>query len=204
MKLYFAPRTRAVRPRWLLEELEVPYELVRLDLAQQENTTPAYLAVHPLGELPALVDGDVTLLESLAICLYLADRFPEKHLAPPVGSAERGPYYQWMVFAEVRLDLAVMEFYWHEQLPEEQKARAHEKEALVKHKARLTGVLDVIQAGLGGREFLVGGAFTAADLVTASILHLAHRLHLLDGHPQLVEYTRRHSQRPAVRKAVLG
>ena len=204
MRLYFAPRTRAIRPRWLLEELGVPYELVRLDLARQENTTPAYLAVHPLGELPALVDGDVTLLESLAICLHLADRFPEKHLAPPVGSAERGPYYQWMVFAEVRLDQAVMEFYWHAQLPEEQQASAHEKEALVKHKARLTGVLDVINAGLGGREFLVGGAFTAADLVTASILHLAHTLKLLDGHPQLLEYVRRHSQRPAVRKAVLG
>ena len=81
MKLYFAPRTRAVRARWLLEELGVPYELIKLDLARQENTTPAYLAVHPLGEVPALVDGDVTLLESLAICLHLADRFPEKHLA---------------------------------------------------------------------------------------------------------------------------
>ena len=77
MKLYFAPRTRATRARWLLEELGVPYELVKLDLARQENTTPAYLAVHPLGEVPALVDGEVTLLESLAICLHLADRYGE-------------------------------------------------------------------------------------------------------------------------------
>lgn len=191
MKLYFAPRTRAIRARWLLEELGVPYELVKLDLARQENTTPAYLAVHPLGELPALVDGEVTLLESLAICLHLADRFPEKHLAPLVGSAERGPYYQWMVFAEVTLDTVVMAFYRHSQLPEEQKAR-------------LTVVLDVINVGLGDREFLVGGAFTAADVVTASILHLANTLKLLDGHPRLVEYVRRHAQRPAVRKAVSG
>jgi glutathione S-transferase len=108
MKLYFAPRTRAIRARWLLEELGVPYELIKLDLARQENSTPTYLAVHPLGEVPALVDGDVTLLESLAICLYLADRFPEKHLAPLMGSAERGPYYQWMAFAEVSLAPVVM------------------------------------------------------------------------------------------------
>ena len=204
MKLYFAPRTRAVRPRWLLEELGVPYDLVRLDLARQEDTTAAYLAVNPLGELPALVDGDLTLLDSLAICLHLADRFPEKHMAPPVGSAERGPYYHWMVFAEGRLDSVVMEFYWHALLPEEQKASARASEELAKHRTRLKTVLDVIDVGLGDREFLVGGAFTAADVVTASILHLAYTLKLLGEHPRLVEYVKRHSQRPAVRKAVLG
>ncbi|WP_375767002.1 glutathione S-transferase family protein [Archangium gephyra] len=204
MKLYFAPRTRAVRPRWLLEELGVPYELVRLDLTRQENNTPEYLAVHPLGELPALVDGEVTLLESLAICLYLADRFPEKQLAPPLGSAERGSYYHWMAFAEMSLDSVVMAFYWHAQLPEEKKASAHANEELARHGTRLKAVLDFIDRGLGGREFLVGGAFTAADVVMASILHLANTLKLLDGHPRLVEYTRRHAQRPAVRRAVLG
>ncbi|MCY1015902.1 glutathione S-transferase family protein [Pyxidicoccus sp. MSG2] len=204
MKLYFAPRTRAVRARWLLEELGVHYELVRLDLARQENSTPEYLAVHPLGEVPALVDGDVTLLESLSICLHLADRFPEKHLAPPVGSAERGPYYRWMVFAEMSLDSVVMEFYWHARAAEEKQASAHSDEALAKHRARLGAVLEVIHVGLDGREFLVGGAFTAADVVMASILHLANTLRLLDGHPRLVEYVKRHSQRPAVRKAVSG
>jgi glutathione S-transferase len=188
----------------MLEEVGVSYELVRLDLARQENTTPEYLAVSPLGELPALVDGDVTLLETLAICLHMADRFPEKQLAPPVGSAERGPYYQWMVFADERLDPVVMEFYWHAQLPEEQKASAHAKEELAKHKTRLTALLDVVQGGLGDREFLVGGAFTAADLLMASSLHMAYSLKLLDGHPRLVEYAHRHSQRPAVRKAVFG
>ncbi len=100
MQLYFAPRTRASRPRWLLEELEVPYELVKLDLSKQESRTPAYVALHPFGEVPVLVDGDVTLFESSAICLYLADRFPEKRLAPSLGSPDRGPYLQWMLFAE--------------------------------------------------------------------------------------------------------
>ncbi|MBN8228386.1 glutathione S-transferase family protein [Corallococcus macrosporus] len=201
MKLYFAPRTRAVRPRWLLEELGVPYELVRLDLARQENTAPAYLAVNPLGELPALVDGDVTLLESLAICLHLADRFPEKHLAPPVGSAERAAYYGWMAFAELSLDPVVMVFHRDMQAPAE---REPSDAAVEKHRARLTAVLDVIQKGLGGREVLVGQTFTAADVVMASILHLANTLMLLGGHPELVAYVRRHSLRPAVRRAVTG
>lgn len=191
MKLYFAPRTRSVRPRWLLEELGVPYELVKLELARQDNRTPAYLAVHPLGEVPALVDGDATLLDSLSICLYLADRFPEKQLAPPVGSAERGPYYQWMTFAEMRLDPVVVEIYEHGQVSEEKRVR-------------LGAMLDAINVGLGGREFLVGGTFTAADVVMSSILHLAHTLKLLDGQPALMDYVRRHSQRPAVRRAVSG
>ncbi|MDC0715084.1 glutathione S-transferase family protein [Stigmatella sp. ncwal1] len=204
MKLYFAPRTRSTRARWLLEELGVPYELLKLDLARQENTTPAYRAVHPLGEVPALVDGEVTLLESLAICLYLADRFPEKLLAPRVGTPERGPYYQWMAFAEVSLEPVVMAFYGHAQLPEEKTASAHLKEELSKHRTRLDALLEVIDVGLGSREFLIGGAFTAADVVMASILHLANTLKLLDGHPHLVEYVKHHTQRPAVRKAVSG
>ncbi len=152
----------------------MPYERVQLE-----------------GEPPALVDGDITLRDSLAICLHLADRFPDKPLAPPVGSAERGLYYQWMVFAEGRLDAEVMAFLGRAQVPEEQRTR-------------LTAVLDVLDQGLGGREFLVGGAFSAADVVTASILHLAHTLKLLDAHPRLMEYVRRHTQRPAVRRAVSG
>ena len=202
MKLYFAPRTRAIRPRWLLEELGVPYELVKLDLSRQENSTPAYLAVHPLGEVPALVDGSVTLLDSLAICLYLADRFPEKHLAPGMGSAERGHYYHWMTFAELSLEPVVMAFYKNAQLPEEKKGSAQQQEELARHRVRMNEVLKVIDAGLNGREFIAAGHFTAADVVLASILHLANTLKLLEGHPRVVEYTYRHCKRPAVIRAV--
>ncbi|QSQ15710.1 glutathione S-transferase family protein [Myxococcus landrumensis] len=193
MKLYFAPRTRATRARWLLEELEVPYELVTLDLARQENTPPEYLSVHPLGEVPALVDGNLTLLDSLSICLHLADRFPEKHLAPPPGSSDRGLYYQGLVFAETRLEPEVMAIYENAQRASDANTRRH-----------LAVVLDTLDAALGTRDVLVGGTFTAADVVTASLLHLANTLKLLDGHPRLVAYVRRHTQRPAVRRAVSG
>lgn len=198
MKLYFAPRTRSVRPRWLLEELEVPYELVKLDVSKQETTTPAHLALHPLGEVPVLVDGDTVLFESLAICLYLADRFPEKHLAPPLGSAERGPYLQWITFAEVTLDPLVLEHDQNTQLPEEKRAD------LARQHARLEDVLEAIEVRLEGREFVAGGSFTAADVVLASILHWAHRVKLLEGHPKLVEYVMRQTKRPATRRAVSG
>jgi|SRR5215217_1825219 len=198
MKLYFAPRTRATRPRWLLEELEIPYELVKLDLSKQENRTSAYLALHPFGEVPVLVDGEVTLFESSAICLYLADRYPEKRLAPPPASSERGPYLQWLLFAEVTLEPLVLEHYRNAQLPDENKAD------LSTQLARLDDVLTVIDTRLGGREFVAGAFFSAADLVLASILHLANTVKLLERHPRLVDYVLRQTRRPAIRRAVAG
>jgi glutathione S-transferase len=179
MKLYFAPRSRAVRVRWLMEELETPYELVRLEDAKQ------------LADHPALEDGEVTLHEHSAICLlHLADRFPEKNLAPAVGTADRGSYYQWMSFAEGRIEPAVMEIYRQSPLPE--------------HQARASEALRVVDQALGGRQFLVGGRFTAADVMMASILHLAHSLKLVEPFPRLLEYVRFHTGRPASRKAVMS
>ena len=103
MKLYYAPQTRAVRPRWLLEEIGAPYTLVRLDMSKGEHKTPEYVKIHPHGAVPALVDGDVTMFESAAICAYLADKFPEKRLAPPVGSPARATYYQWIIYSMATL-----------------------------------------------------------------------------------------------------
>ena len=197
MKLYFTPRTRAIRPRWLLEELGVPYELVRLDPAKQENRAPSYLALQPdFGDVPALVEGDVTLFESSAICLYLADRFPEKQLAPPVGSADRGYYYQWLLFAEVSIEPEVKAFLEHSRLSEEENGPGPPAGGTFAPKHRAHGSRTCCRSserGLGGGEHLVGGRFTAADLVMASILHLAHTLHLIDGHPRLFEYVILHS-----------
>lgn len=189
MKLYFAPRTRATRSRWLLEELGVPYECVKLDLSKSETRTPAFLALNPLGEVPLLVDGDLTLSEPSAICLYLADRFPQTRLAPRLDSPDRGPYLQWMLFAENTLEPLVVAQLRNAQLSSEQSAR-------------LAEVLTVLDRRLHGRDFIVGDAFTAADLVTASILHLAHTLKLLETRPRLLEYVLRHTSRPATLRAV--
>ncbi len=89
LTLYYVPRTRSSRPRMVLEELGVPYALVRLDPAKGETRTAAHLARQPLGHVPALEDGDVRMFESAAICLWLAERHPEKGLVPPPGSAGR-------------------------------------------------------------------------------------------------------------------
>ncbi|MBM7115089.1 glutathione S-transferase family protein [Archangium primigenium] len=186
MKLYFAPRTRATRPRWLLEELKIPYELVRVDPAQPP---PELQTLNPFGEVPVLVDDSVTLFESASICLYLADRHPEKGLAPAPHAPERGAYYQWLLFAERTLEPLALELRRGGPLAEPERKR-------------LDDVLTVVERALGDREVLVGSAFTAADLVMASLLHMLVHAGALESRPRLVDYVKRHTSRPALRSAM--
>src|SRR5258705_12836566 len=111
MKLYYARMTRAGRPRWMLEETGAPYELVRLDLSRGEHKKPEYMKIHPHGSVPALDDGDLALFESAAICAYLADKFPEKRLAPPVGTPARGLYYQWIVYSMATMEPPILKVF---------------------------------------------------------------------------------------------
>src|SRR5215471_12778214 len=104
LTLYHSAQSRSVRPRWMLEEIGAPYELRRLDLMAGEQKRPEFLKINPNGAVPALVDGDTALFESAAICEHLADRFPEKRLAPPLGTPARGHYYQWIQFATCTLE----------------------------------------------------------------------------------------------------
>lgn len=198
MKLYYVPRTRAGRPRWLLEELEVPYELVRLDVGAKENRTPEYLAIHPHGAVPSLVDGAVTIHESAAICLYLADKHIDKGLAPPFQSAERAYYYQWILYAMTTAEGPVLEYFRHAvQLPAEQRNQSLADAA----RARFEEIAGAVERGLAGRDFLLGAELSAADVVLGSILMVARAGKLLDGHPALAAYVARLSERPALKRS---
>lgn len=156
MKLTFAPRTRAVRARWLLEELGRTYELV-------------------VGtNAPVLVDDTVTLTESSAIILYLAR-------GTALESKAVGAYLQWLLFAEVTLDSLLL---------------VHPDDA------KLAAALEAVNAHLTNREFVAGDAFSAADIVMSSVLHLAYSRKQLGNFPTLVEYTHRHTARLSSRRAV--
>ncbi|NOK20537.1 glutathione S-transferase family protein [Corallococcus carmarthensis] len=196
MKLYFAPRTR---PRWLLEELGVPYELVRVDLASGAHKHPDYVQhVHPLGVVPALEDGGQPVMESTAHLLHLADRFPEKGLAPAPGSPERAEYYQWISFAVTTLEPQLEDFLEHTQsLPEAQRVPALADRAV----QRFHDAARVLDARLAGREFLVGSRFSAADVLMASLLAWAGALGRTKDFPGLQAYAKRHLARPAAQRA---
>jgi glutathione S-transferase len=198
MKLYYAPRTRAVRPRWLLEELGVPYELVRLDLHKGEHKTPEYMKIHPHGVVPALVDGDLALFESAALCMYLADQFPEKKLAPPVGTRARALYYQWMAYALGTLEEALEKIIMHSTgLPEARR----KPELVAEGQESLASVAQVLTPVLAGKQFLLGEQFTAADVVLGSGMVWMRMMGHLKGFPEVEAYADRLGARPAFQRA---
>jgi len=199
LTLYHSTQSRSVRPRWLLEEIGAPYELVRLNLAAGETKRPEYLRINPNGTVPALVDGDLALFESAAICQYLADRFPEKRLAPPVGTAARGLYYQWIHYAMATLEPPIVTIFLHTiRRPEPERNATLAAEA----RAQLDRVLDVTERALAGREYIVGNEFTAADVMVGSTLGWARAFGMMDdARPNIAAYVARLSARPAFQRA---
>jgi glutathione S-transferase len=198
MKLYHSPRSRSVRPRWLLEEIGEPYELVTLDMTKNEHKSADYLKIHPHGVVPALVDGDVKMFESAAICLYLADKYADKGLAPAVGTPARALYYQWMVYSMATLEPPVITIFLNTVfLPEEHRSATATELARQSFK----GVAKVLSEALDGRQFMLGERFSAADVMIASSLAWSQFMGLLEGQPILQEYAGRLSERPAYQRA---
>ena len=192
MKLYFTPRTRSTRPRWMLEELGVRYELVTVDLAAKQNREPDYLRVHPLGQVPALVDGDVTVFESIAICMYLADRFPQRGLAPPLSSPLRASYYQWLLFCPSTIEPAIGRWSQHGgDVTEAERDKA---------RARFDEATEVLARELAKGEHMLGDAFSTVDVIVGSNLNWARRIGLLDARHALSGYVDRLLARPAARR----
>jgi len=196
LKLYYVPKTRAMRPRWLLEELGIPYELVRLDSSKRETHTETYLQVNPLGHVPALDDGGTVILESAAIIMHLADKFPDKGLAPAAGTPERGRWYQWIIYAMATLEPLVG-------LVSEQARLAPEErsEPLVQRmKARFVKESALAEQHLQGRETVLD-RFTAADVVLGSVLGWARMIGMCDERPHSAAYAKAMLARPAAKKA---
>src|SRR4029077_9227029 len=135
------------------EELGVPYDLVRLRLDAGDTKRTEYLAVNPNGTVPTLVDGDLTVYESAAICQYLADQFPARRLAPPIGTPARGLYYQWIQYAACTVEPPAVAIFMHTvRLPEAERSAQVVKE----NQARLGVALGVVERALAGREFMLG------------------------------------------------
>jgi glutathione S-transferase len=200
MKLYHAPQTRSGRPRWLLEEIGVPYEIVRLSLEAGDQKRPEYLKLNPNGAVPTLVDGDLVLYESAAICQYLADKFPEKRLAPPVGTPARGLYYQWIHYAMSGLEPPLVTIFMHTmRRPEAERIPQLVTEA----RAQLDAVLPVIDRALTGRSYLLGEELSAADVMIGSTLVWAQLMGLLRADlAATAAYMARLSARPALQRAM--
>lgn len=194
MKLYFNRFTRSTRPRWLLEELGVPYELVTVDIMALGHRSPEYLKVHPLGLLPALEDEGQNFFESAALCLYLADRFPERGLAPPLGTLARGPYFQWTVYSVVTLEPPLYAHF------RERRKPAADPTLLTEQRDSFAAALKPFEDYIGGREFILD-RISAADVMMGSVLAWAKFETLIEGFPAVQDYVARLSARPAFQRA---
>ena len=189
LTFYTHPMSRGRVTRWMLEETGLPYDTVLLEYGSSMKA-PEYLAVNPMGKVPALKHVDTVITEQAAICMYLADLVPEKQLAPPVGSFERGSYYRWISFMA----------------PLEQLMVAKASGAALPD-ARMAGfgtekdLLDTLEAALQDREYLAGDTFTAADLLVAAYVGWYLQFKLLEPRAAFVAFVERHQQRPAALRA---
>jgi glutathione S-transferase len=198
--LYHSGQSRSIRPRWLLEEIGAPYELVTLNLQAGDQKKPEFLKINPNGAVPALVDGDVKLFESAAICQYLADKYPDKRLAPPINTPARGYYYQWLHFAMSTIEPPLLTLFLHTVMyPEAERI----PQLVPPAREQLKSALNVLEQSLAGRTFLVGEHLTAADVMVASTLAWAQMIGLLDASlPNTAAYLGRCMGRPAFQRAM--
>jgi glutathione S-transferase len=191
MKLYWAPRTRSFSTLWLMEETGQPYERVLTDLSKGEHKSPEYLTINPMGKVPALRDGEATLAEAAAICAYVAERYPQAKLAPPLGDPLRARYLYWLFFSPGCIEPAMV-----------QLATKIEMNPTAAGWGDAQLVLDVLDAALSTGPWLLGETFSAADIMVGSGLNFAVRLFkMAPSRPSFDRYLDRCAARPAFQRA---
>ena len=192
LTLYHAAPSRSAMVHWLLEEIGEPYEVHLLHLRRGENREPAYLAINPMGKVPALRHGEAVVTESAAICLYLADAFPQAGLTVPVGDPRRGPFLKWLFFGPGVLEPAVTDRAF-------KRVEAPPRGTLGYGDFDTT--MDVLENALANGPYLLGEQFTAADVVVGGTLRWGMLFELIPKRPEFVAYAGRLAARPALQRA---
>lgn len=191
MKLYGFGATRSLRALWALNELGVECEFVPVDLRAGAQRTLQFLQLNPAGKVPVLVDDDLVLTESVAIVLYLAEKYPDKELLP-VDIALRAQAYRWMMFVVTELESALWRMTRHTFIyPKEQRSAAEIRLAA----DDFVTMAKVLDQHMIGRRYIVGEKFTAADCVTAYVIDWAADKQLMEELPQLCAYRSRLRER---------
>ncbi len=192
IKHYYHPMSRAVTTDWMLKELGAEHEQIEIDYMSGENAQLAYRAVNPMGKIPALVDGDVVVTEAAAICAYLADRFPEKQMAPPANSIERGRYYRYLFFPGTTL----------EPMFSLQNVDLGELTPQSAGWGDLERCLATVEDMTPERDWAMGDQFSAADVVFGGTLDFAVQFGWLpDASAKVTAYVKRIKARPAYRSS---
>lgn len=190
--LYYNPQSRAVMTRWLLEELGVSYDLKMVDYEDGSMRSDAFMALNPMGKIPVIVDGETVVTETVAIALYLADKFKENaDLAPGVDDPRRGEYLRWMVFQAASVEPAMFQA--------NMKFETNQRSAGWGNVELVTRVLEN-RFSLAS-PYLFGEQFTAADVVLGGTVNWALQFGMFPKTPAMTAYAQRLTERPAFQRA---
>lgn len=188
--LYYSPQSRATGARILLEELGAPYDLHVLNMKAGEQRQPAYLAVNPLGKVPAIRHGEALVTEQVAIYIYLADLFPQSGLTPALDDIRRGPYLRWIAYYGSSFEPAVIDsFMKREPAPVTQSPYSD-----------YDSMLGVLEAQLSKGPYLLGDRMTAADILWGIAFNWTMMFGLVPKKDVFVRYAERITQRPAFQR----
>jgi glutathione S-transferase len=191
LTLFHAAPSRSSVALWMLEEVGEPYEIKLLNLKNGDARQPAYLAINPMGKVPALKDGDVVITECAAICCYLADAYPKSGLSVPIGDPERGGYLKWLFFGPSCLEPAMID----RSLKREGASRT------MLGWGDYDTVFDVVTKAIATGPYLLGDKFTAADVVIGSGLRWGTIFKLIPESAEISAYVSRLERRPALQRA---
>ena len=200
LQLHYFPSNASMAPHMLLEELGVPFELQLVDRTQGAHKSPAYLQLNPNGLIPVIVDGDLVLYETAAICLHLVDTHPEAELAPALGTPERAQFYKWLVWLTNTLQAALILYFYPERWADSPDAVAQVK---AHAEAKVGDMLDQLDAELARHrnQWLLVERFTALDLYALMLCRWTRGFaRPARSLPQLGPYLQRVLARPAVQR----
>lgn len=200
IQIYGYQNTRTTRTTWALEEAGAEYEFIPVDLSRGEHRGPEFLKLNPGGKVPALMDGDLLLTESAAICTYIGEKFPDSGLVPPLSQPkERAHYFQWCFFAMTELEAALWEMAKHQRfLPEERRVPAVAPTCLWEFHRHAA----ILAKHMNDKKYIVGDRFTAADILMGGVLNWARKANINLESPALEAYAERMATRPALARAM--
>jgi glutathione S-transferase len=191
LTLYHISPSRSSIVLWMLEEVGEPFDIHLLDAKKGENREPTYLAVNPMGKVPAIRHKGVVITEAAAICCYLADSFPAAKLNVPIGDPQRGPYLKWLFFGPSCVEPAMFDHMMKREGGQRSSLGWGDHESVV----------SVLRGALSKGPFLMGERFTAADVIIGSGLRWGMMFKGLPELPEFATYVKRLTERPAAKRA---
>jgi len=192
LTLYHASPSRSSVVLWMLEELGQPYDVKLLKLSEGDNLKADYLAINPMGKVPALDHKGTIITEVAAICTYLADEFPQAKLTIPIGTPRRGVYLKWLFFGPGCFEPAVID----RAAPRKEEARR----AMLGY-GTFDTTMDVVAKAVAKGPWLMGEQFTAADVVIGANIRWGTMFKLIPERPEFTAYAARIAARPAAQRA---